>query len=75
MSEFELGFLALIILTGLVFAASLVFVSIEGKQKTLDHASSPRRERYISVHNVDTNTIETVDAAGVTRRWNSTTGK
>jgi hypothetical protein len=72
---FEIGFLAMIIVTALVFGAGFVFLSFDGKPAALNGQNNTRRERYTSIRNLDTNTIETVDAAGVTRRWNSITGK
>ncbi len=61
---FVFGFLAMMVFTGLVFLAGFVFLSIDRRS---EQSGAPAR--YLTVRDVDTHTIETVDAAGVTRRW------
>jgi hypothetical protein len=61
---FALGFLAMMVFTGLVFLAGFIFLSIDRRPQ-----GTGAPAHYITVRDVDTHTIETVDAAGVTRRW------
>jgi hypothetical protein len=61
---FVFGFVAMMVFTGLVFLAGFVFLSVDRRPQQPD-----RTVHYVTVRDVDTHTIETVDAAGVTRRW------
>ncbi len=60
MDGYVLGFLAMMGFMVVVAVAALFFLSIE---------SGGEPPRYTHVERVDTNTIETVDAAGQVQRW------
>jgi hypothetical protein len=61
---FLFGFVAMMVFTGLVFLAGFIFLSVDRRPQRSD-----KPVPYVTVRDVDTHTIETVDAAGVTRRW------
>ncbi len=69
---YAVGFIAIMVFTLVIFVAGFVFVSLDSGKTMLDKGpGNTRPESYVSIRNLDTNTIETVDTSGVTRHWRS----
>ena len=79
MSGYELGFVGIMGFMVIIAAGALFFISFDAKHTPIqtdetepEHSPLFHRDitgRYLTVHHVTTNTLETVDLSGVRRRW------
>lgn len=71
MTIFAMGFIFIMVFTVIVGVAAIVFISFDGdaSQNSIGTAQPTMGHLYAIVRRVNTNTIETVDSAGMTQRW------
>ena len=73
MGGYEIGFLGIMGFMLIIAAGALFFVSFDAKPAST--TAEPQRDpqditaRYVAVHHITTDTLETVDLSGVRRRW------
>ena len=74
MGGYELGFVGIMGFMVLIAAGALFFVSFDADHTPIQ-TDEPQRDpqditaRYAAVHQITTDTLETVDLSGVRRRW------
>ena len=74
MGGYELGFVGIMGFMLIIAAGALFFVSFDAKSTPIQR-DAPQRDpqditaRYVAVHHITTDTLETVDLSGVRRRW------
>jgi len=71
MTVFAMGFIFIMVFTVLVGIGAAIFISFdaEASQNPAEVAKLTSTGLYDIVRRVNTNTIETVDAAGMVQRW------
>ena len=71
MTVFAMGFVFIMVFTLLVGIGAAVFISFDadGSQNPVSTAKATTGRLYDIVRRVNTNTIETVDTAGMVQRW------
>lgn len=65
MDAYVMGFVGIMIVLGMVTLTALVFIANEFDEAAPDNLTAP----YATIRRIDTNTIETVDQAGQTQKW------
>jgi len=72
MSAFTAALLFFLIFCGLIGAAALFFLSFDAEASEIPNAAARTTQRLFQVvRRVNTDTIETVDAAGNVRQWHA----
>lgn len=75
MTIFAIGFIFIMVFTLLLGIGAAIFVSFDadGSQNPVSTVTSTTGHLYDIVRRVNTNTIETVDTAGMVQRWERST--